>query len=177
MSALPRCTAHPRDCHPAISMKYRTVLRTPRRLRLHTSRMRRAWPVCDWRMPSPTLSPIAEAVWLTCQLDLVFAPLTCKGINLVPITRNCMQSFVAHWAFHWVSPALSCRVFVTNYNFHKCSSFSLRGSGVLSGHVDTLTTSGLTPPVRRWNSFHSTRGECHPNKFRRERKSTSPSIL
>lgn len=30
--------------------------------------------------------------------------------------------------------------------------------------------------VRRWNSFHSTRGECHPNKFRRDRKSTSPSI-
>lgn len=29
---------------------------------------------------------------------------------------------------------------------------------------------------RRWNSFHSTRGECHPNKFRgrRERKSLSP---
>lgn len=38
-------------------------------------------------------------------------------------------------------------------------------------------TSGLTPPVRRWNSFHSTRGECHPNKFRRDRKSTSPSIV
>lgn len=30
--------------------------------------------------------------------------------------------------------------------------------------------------VRRWNSFHSTRGECHPNKFRRERKSDSPSL-
>lgn len=38
-------------------------------------------------------------------------------------------------------------------------------------------TSGLTPPVRRWNSFHSTRGECHPNKFRRDRKSTSPTIV
>ena len=36
--------------------------------------------------------------------------------------------------------------------------------------------SGAENAVRRWNSFHSTRGECHPNKFRRERKSTSPSI-
>lgn len=36
--------------------------------------------------------------------------------------------------------------------------------------------SSATAPVRRWNSFHSTRGECHPNKFRRERKSTSPSL-
>lgn len=33
-----------------------------------------------------------------------------------------------------------------------------------------------TGSVRRWNSFHSTRGECHPNKFRRDRKSASPSI-
>lgn len=31
--------------------------------------------------------------------------------------------------------------------------------------------SGADGAVRRWNSFHSTRGECHPNKFRRERKS------
>ncbi|XP_037926120.1 rap guanine nucleotide exchange factor 2 isoform X3 [Hermetia illucens] len=30
--------------------------------------------------------------------------------------------------------------------------------------------------MRRWNSFHSTHGECHPNRFRRNRKSTSPSI-
>lgn len=36
--------------------------------------------------------------------------------------------------------------------------------------------SGAESAVRRWNSFHSTRGECHPNKFRRERKSISPSI-
>lgn len=36
--------------------------------------------------------------------------------------------------------------------------------------------SGTDNAVRRWNSFHSTRGECHPNKFRRDRKSTSPSI-
>lgn len=36
--------------------------------------------------------------------------------------------------------------------------------------------SGTDNAVRRWNSFHSTRNECHPNKFRRERKSTSPSI-
>ncbi|XP_031621051.1 rap guanine nucleotide exchange factor 2 isoform X3 [Contarinia nasturtii] len=45
------------------------------------------------------------------------------------------------------------------------------------GNAEPTSTSGLTPPVRRWNSFHSTRGECHPNKFRRERKSTSPSIV
>lgn len=36
--------------------------------------------------------------------------------------------------------------------------------------------SGAENAVRRWNSFHSTRGECHPNKFRRDRKSISPSI-
>lgn len=36
--------------------------------------------------------------------------------------------------------------------------------------------SGAESAVRRWNSFHSTRGECHPNKFRRDRKATSPSI-
>lgn len=41
---------------------------------------------------------------------------------------------------------------------------------------DDPTSSGSQAPVRRWNSFHSTRGECHPNKFRRERKSTSPSL-
>lgn len=53
-----------------------------------------------------------------------------------------------------------------------------KSGGNGGGHADTMTTtSGLIPPVRRWNSFHSTRGECHPNKFRRERKSTSPSIL
>lgn len=46
-----------------------------------------------------------------------------------------------------------------------------------NGHMDNPIPIGLTPPVRRWNSFHSTRGECHPNKFRRERKSTSPSIV
>lgn len=50
--------------------------------------------------------------------------------------------------------------------------------GTGNGENPTQTSScGLTPPVRRWNSFHSTRGECHPNKFRRERKSTSPSIV
>lgn len=36
--------------------------------------------------------------------------------------------------------------------------------------------SGAENAVRRWNSFHAERGECHPNKFRRDRKSTSPSI-
>lgn len=36
--------------------------------------------------------------------------------------------------------------------------------------------SGADSAVRRWNSFHSTRNECHPNKFRRERKSTAPNI-
>lgn len=45
-------------------------------------------------------------------------------------------------------------------------------SGAASS-VDSTATNGS---VRRWNSFHSTRGECHPNKFRRDRKSTSPSI-
>lgn len=35
--------------------------------------------------------------------------------------------------------------------------------------------SGADGAVRRWNSFHSTRGECHPNKFRQNRKSASPS--
>lgn len=54
------------------------------------------------------------------------------------------------------------------------------GSVLNTGNAECQTnnhTSGLTPPVRRWNSFHSTRGECHPNKFRRDRKSTSPSIV
>lgn len=55
------------------------------------------------------------------------------------------------------------------------------GSVSHTGNAETCQTnnqtSGLTPPVRRWNSFHSTRGECHPNKFRRDRKSTSPSIV
>lgn len=51
------------------------------------------------------------------------------------------------------------------------------GSILNAGHMDDPSQIGLTPPVRRWNSFHSTRGECHPNKFRRERKSTSPSIV
>ncbi|GAB0092081.1 rap guanine nucleotide exchange factor 2 [Sergentomyia squamirostris] len=31
--------------------------------------------------------------------------------------------------------------------------------------------------LRRWNSFHASRGECHPNKIRRERKATSPCIV
>lgn len=35
--------------------------------------------------------------------------------------------------------------------------------------------SGAEGAVRRWNSFHSTRGECHPNKFRRDRKAASQS--
>lgn len=51
------------------------------------------------------------------------------------------------------------------------------GSILNAAHTDNPNSIGLTPPVRRWNSFHSTRGECHPNKFRRERKSTSPSIV
>lgn len=52
------------------------------------------------------------------------------------------------------------------------------GSGGDSNNINTGYTSdtSLSASVRRWNSFHSTRGECHPNKFRRERKSTSPSL-
>lgn len=57
----------------------------------------------------------------------------------------------------------------------------VHGSVLNTGNAETCQTnnqtSGLTPSVRRWNSFHSTRGECHPNKFRRDRKSTSPSIV
>lgn len=57
-------------------------------------------------------------------------------------------------------------------------SFShVYGSTLNAGQMDNPNQIGLIPPVRRWNSFHSTRGECHPNKFRRERKSTSPSIV
>ncbi|XP_055385503.1 uncharacterized protein LOC129614698 isoform X3 [Condylostylus longicornis] len=38
------------------------------------------------------------------------------------------------------------------------------------------TSAGSQEIIRRWNSFHSTRGECHPNRFRRNRKSTAPHI-
>lgn len=50
----------------------------------------------------------------------------------------------------------------------------LRGNN--SASTGYTSDSSLSASVRRWNSFHSTRGECHPNKFRRERKSTSPSL-
>lgn len=44
----------------------------------------------------------------------------------------------------------------------------------------TLRLAARRPPpgdsMRRWNSFHAPRGECHPNKIRRERKATSPCI-
>lgn len=46
------------------------------------------------------------------------------------------------------------------------------GTGGTTGGRDVDSNAS----VRRWNSFHSTRGECHPNKFRRERKSDSPSL-
>lgn len=50
-------------------------------------------------------------------------------------------------------------------------------TNVLAGETNMSCDGGNTSAsVRRWNSFHSTRGECHPNKFRRERKSTSPSL-
>lgn len=46
--------------------------------------------------------------------------------------------------------------------------------GICGGNAGRDTDNNAS--VRRWNSFHSTRGECHPNKFRRERKSDSPSL-
>lgn len=57
---------------------------------------------------------------------------------------------------------------------------SVGGGGASGGAALKISRrrppSGTENAVRRWNSFHSTRGECHPNKFRRDRKSTSPSI-
>lgn len=64
--------------------------------------------------------------------------------------------------------------FCKNY---KTSNYAeLRGSNINSTSTGYTSDSSLSASVRRWNSFHSTRGECHPNKFRRERKSTSPSL-
>lgn len=59
-------------------------------------------------------------------------------------------------------------------NYKSSNYAELRGNnGASTGYT---SDSSLSASVRRWNSFHSTRGECHPNKFRRERKSTSPSL-
>lgn len=59
-------------------------------------------------------------------------------------------------------------------NYRTSNYAELRGNN--SASTGYTSDSSLSASVRRWNSFHSTRGECHPNKFRRERKSTSPSL-
>lgn len=59
-------------------------------------------------------------------------------------------------------------------NYRTSNYAELRSNN--SANAGYTSDSSLSASVRRWNSFHSTRGECHPNKFRRERKSTSPSL-
>lgn len=63
--------------------------------------------------------------------------------------------------------------FCKNY---KTSNYAEHRGGHSNVSTGYTSDSSLSASVRRWNSFHSTRGECHPNKFRRERKSTSPSL-